>query len=320
MTKTSTSVATTQPQQQTGVAKTQAQLTKQFFTQENVKKRFEELLGKKSVGFVSSVLQCVNSNKSLANADTNTVFQAAMMAATLDLPINQNLGFAYIIPYNENFKDPVDDQWKQRAVAQMQIGWRGFVQLAQRSGQYLRINVTEVYENQFEAYNNLTEELKADFDIEGEGNIVGYASYFKLINGFEKTVYWSRVKVEKHAKKYSIAYKGSGKTPWKDVDQFHEMGKKTVLKNMLSKWGILSIEMQKAMVADQGIIKDAETEDIEYTDNTFQIQETQKVNPEEERIALMIGDAKTAEDLKAIEKDVPDTLIDLFNQKKEEVK
>lgn len=317
MAKTETGVANTTQQQQ-GITKTQAQLTKQFFTQENVKKRFEELLGKKSVGFVSSVLQVVNSNKSLANADTNTVFQAAMMAATLDLPINQNLGFAYIIPYNESYKCDIDGQWKKRQVAQMQIGWKGFVQLAQRSGQYLRINVTEVYENQFKSYNNLTEELDADFNIDGEGVIVGYASYFKLINGFEKTMYWSRPKVEKHATKYSISYKGTGSTPWKDVDQFHEMAKKTVLKNMLSKWGILSIEMQKAIVADQGVINDIETEDIQYMDNPE--EPTIKINPEEERIVLMIGDAKTQDDLKAIEKNVPDNLLDLFNQKKEELK
>lgn len=309
-------LATASQPENTGVALTQQQLTKKFFTQENVKKRFEELLGKKSVGFVSSVLQCVSSNKSLQNADTNTVFQAAMMAATLDLPINQNLGFAYIIPYNESYQDD-KGKWQKKAVAQMQIGWRGFVQLAQRSGQYLRINVTEVYENQFTAYNNLTEELTADFDIDGEGKIVGYAAYFKLINGFEKTVYWSRAKVESHAKKYSISYAGSGKTPWKDVDQFHEMAKKTVLKNMLSKWGILSIEMQKAIVSDQGIIRDAETEDIDYLDNTeIEIQKTSE-EIEKDRMVLLINDATSAEDLAKIEKDVQPELIDLFNQKKD---
>lgn len=305
-------------QQNTGVQKTQQQLTKQFFTQENVKKRFEELLGKKAVGFVSSVLQVVNGNKSLQNADTNTVFQAAMMAATLDLPINQNLGFAYIIPYNESRQ--IEGQWRQVAVAQMQIGWKGFVQLAQRSGQYLRINVTEVYENQFKAYNNLTEELTADFDIDGEGEIVGYASYFKLVNGFEKTCYWSRVKVEKHAKKYSISYKGTGKTPWKDVDQFHEMAKKTVLKNMLSKWGILSIEMQKAIVSDQGVIKDIDTEDISYPDNSFEEAVEIKTDPEIDRMATLINDAETKEDLAKLEKDVKPELLDLFNQKMSEVK
>jgi len=310
-----TQVVTTGSAPGTGVSVTQQQLTKKFFNQDNVKKRFEELLGKKSVGFVSSVLQCVSTNKSLQNADTNTVFQAAMMAATLDLPINQNLGFAYIIPYNESVKNLVTGAWEKKAVAQMQIGWRGFVQLAQRSGQYLRINVTEVYENQFGKYNNLTEELEANFDIEGSGNIVGYAAYFKLLNGFEKTVYWSKSKVITHAEKYSISYKGSGKTPWKDVDQFHEMAKKTVLKNMLSKWGILSIEMQKAIVSDQGVIRDAENEDIDYLDNVEILEVKTAEQIEKERMSLLIHDATSKEDLKKIEKDVQPELLDLFNQK-----
>lgn len=253
--------------EQIGVVKTQAIITKQFFNQDNVKTRFEELLGKKSVGFISSVLQSVNSNKSLVNADTNTIFQAAMMAATLDLPINNNLGFAYIVPYKESWKDD-KGKWQSKVVAQMQIGWKGFVQLAQRSTQYLHINAVEVYENQFVSYNTLTEELVSDFHKDGAGNIVGYAAFFELINGFKKTVYWSKSKVTDHAKKYSKAFSGDGKSPWKDPDQFHEMAKKTVLKNALSKWGPLSIEMNLAIAADQGIIKNAETQDIDYVDNS----------------------------------------------------
>lgn len=251
----------------TGVTKTQASITKQFFSQDNVKNRFDELLGKKSVGFISSVLQSVNSNRSLVNADTNTIFQAAMMAATLDLPINNNLGFAYIVPYKESFKDD-KGKWQSRVVAQMQIGWKGFVQLAQRSTQYLHINATEVYASQFVSYNSLTEELIADFHKEASGEVVGYAAFFELLNGFKKIVYWSKSKVTDHAKKYSKAFTGDGKSPWKDVDQFHEMAKKTVLKNALSKWGPLSIEMNMALVADQGVIKDVETQDIDYVDNS----------------------------------------------------
>lgn len=309
-----TTVAKTN-EQQTGVQKTQQQLTKQFFTQDNVKKRFEELLGKKAVGFVSSVLQVVNGNKSLANADTNSVFQAAMTAAVLDLPINQNLGFAYIIPYKQSVK--IENKWVQKDVAQFQMGWKGFVQLAQRSGQYLRINVTEVYENQFKSYNNLTEELDADFGIDGIGKIVGYAAYFKLLNGFEKTCYWSIEKVTAHAGKYSIAFKSGGKTPWLDDDQKHEMGKKTVLKNTLSKWGILSIDIQKAVISDQAVIIDSDNDDVVYPDNTEDVSHTEvsKEDKEIERIATLIGDAETKADLDALKKDVPTDLLDLFNQK-----
>lgn len=227
---------------------------KSLFAQDNVKKKFEEMLGKKAVGFMTSVLQVISSNRGFENVEAVSIYNAAATAATLDLPINQNLGFAYIIPY--------------KGLAQFQIGWRGLVQLAQRTGQYLKINAIEVYENQFKSYNSLTEELAADFNIEGEGKIVGYAAYFKLLNGFEKTTYWSVIKVMAHAKKYSQAYNSEkGITPWKDKDQVHEMGKKTVLKNTLSKWGILSIEMQKAINVDQAVINNEEGTDITYVDH-----------------------------------------------------
>jgi recombination protein RecT len=253
--------------------------TKDYFNQDGVKKKFNELLGKRSTQFITSVLQIVNSNKLLMAATPESIYNACTMAATLDLPINQNLGFAWIVPYKNS--------------AQFQMGWKGFVQLAQRTGQYLRINVVDVYANQFKSFSSLTEELDADFSKDGEGEIVGYACYFKLINGFEKTVYWSKLKVNNHAMKYSQAYKSAnGMTPWKDAEQFHEMAKKTVLKNTLSKWGILSVEMQTATITDQAIIKDANTLDVDYIDNTKEIID--KVN---ERIEMMLNDCKTIEDL-----------------------
>lgn len=296
---------------------TPQQAIKVFFTAESVQGRFRELLGTKAQGFVTSLLQVVNGNKGLSLAEPNTIYQSAMMAATLDLPINQNLGFAWIIPYDESFKNSTG-QWDKKKVAQFQLGWRGFVQLAMRSGQYARLNVVEVFANQFKSYNIMTEELDANFDIDGEGEIVGYASYFRLLNGFEKTVYWSKTKVIQHAEKYSQAYKSGGKSPWADKDQFHEMGKKTVLKNTLSKWGILSIEMQKAIVVDQAIVKDAETLDVDYVDNTEEVNN--ETNPVHQRIALMIEDAETEKDLKALEKDVPPEMAGLFTVKMDELK
>lgn len=235
---------------------------KDFFSRDDVKVKFQELLGSKSVGFLTSVLQITNQNALLSKATPVSVYNSAAMAATLDLPINQNLGFAYIVPYNEKFKD-AQGQWQQRCVAQFQIGWKGLVQLAQRSGQYKSINVVEVYENQFKKYNALTEELDADFEIDGAGLIVGYVAYFRLLNGFEKTVYWSKTKVEQHGKKFSKTYENSNGV-WKS--NFEAMAKKTVLKSAISKWGILSIEMTKAVVADQAEIKDFETLDVDYKD------------------------------------------------------
>jgi recombination protein RecT len=252
--------------------------TKDYFNKEGVKKKFEELLGKKAPQFITSVLQIVNSNKLLTSATPESVYNSAAMAATLDLPINQNLGYAYIVPY--------------KGQAQFQMGWKGFVQLAQRTGQYLRINVVEVYENQFKSYNNMTEDLEADFLTDGTGEVVGYAAYFKLLNGFEKTVYWSKTKVNNHALKYSQAYKSSnGMTPWKDAEQFHEMAKKTVLKNALSKWGMLSIEIQTAAIIDQSVIKNSDTLEVSYIDN-----EIEKVDKEEERVRLLIEQCENKED------------------------
>jgi len=260
-----------------------AQLTtKEYFNKEGVKKKFEELLGKKAPQFITSVLQIVNSNSLLTKATPESVYNSAAMAATLDLPINQNLGYAYIVPY--------------KGQAQFQMGWKGFVQLAQRTGQYLRINVVEVYENQFKSYNNMTEDLDDDFLTDGAGEVVGYAAYFKLLNGFEKTVYWSKQKVTAHALKYSQAYKSSnGMTPWKDAEQFHEMAKKTVLKNALSKWGMLSIEIQTAAIIDQSVIKNSETLEVSYVDN-----EIEKIDKEEERIKLLIEQCQTKEDALAL--------------------
>lgn len=223
---------------------------KGIFERDSVKEKIVEMLGSKATGFITSVLQVTSNNNLLAKADPKTVYNAAMMAAALDLPINQNLGFAWIVPY--------------KGQAQFQMGWKGYVQLAQRTGQYLKINVTPVYENQFETWNSLTEELKADFSVHGSGKVVGYAAYFKLINGFEKTVYWSHEKVFEHAKRFSQSFNQSF-SPWKS--DFDAMAMKTVLKHTLSKWGILSIEMQKANVSDQAVVNNYETEDVDYVDN-----------------------------------------------------
>lgn len=223
---------------------------KTLFQTDNIKKRFNDLLGEKSQGFISSVLQIVNNNELLSKADPSTVLNAAATAAILDLPVNPNLGFAWIVPY--------------KGQAQFQMGYKGYVQLAQRTGQYQRINVVCVYENQYKGFNALTEDLEADFSVDGNGSVVGYAAYFRMNNGFEKLVYWTKDMVISHAKKYSQSY-GKKFSPWSDVDKFDAMAMKTVLKNALSKWGILSIKMQTAIEADQSVQKEAGK--YHYVDN-----------------------------------------------------
>lgn len=268
---------------------------KQFFEQDNVKKRFQSMLGSRSTQFITSVLQIASSNKLFDNVDAVSVYNSAAIAATLDLPLNNNLGFAWIVPFGGK--------------AQFQLGWKGFVQLAQRTGQYQRINVTEVYENQFKSWNSLTEELNADFSIDGSGLVVGYCAYFRLNNGFEKVVYWSREKVLAHGKKYSKSF-NSG--PWKTEEV--AMCKKTVLKHMLSQWGILSIEMQMAMKVDQSAINDDKAEDVVYIDSP-----DNAVDKEYERVKLLIQDCKSRDELTNLRENTPTELVDkcsdLFNDK-----
>lgn len=263
----------------------------QYFSLPSVQSKFEKLLGQKSQGFISSILQTVNNNRLLANADPKTVLNAAATAASLDLPINQSLGFAWIVPY--------------KGQAQFQIGWKGLVQLALRTGQYSRINCIEVFENQFKRYNALTEELDADFSVDGNGKVVGYAAYFKLINGYEKLSYWSKEKVTAHAKKYSQSY-GTKYSPWSDESQFDAMAKKTVLKNTLSKWGILSIEMQTATLADQAI--QPEEGQYRYDDNVIDI-EAQNEAEETQRVLNFLEKVNTIEDLEMLEDSISDQVI-----------
>lgn len=263
---------------------------KNYFAKDGVQKKFQELLGKRSTAFITSVMQVVNSNNLLIKATPESIYNASAMGAVLDLPINNNLGFAWIVPYNEKFKD-AQGNWQTKCVAQFQLGWKGFVQLANRSGQYKAINVIEVYENQFKSFNRLTEELDADFTQIGAGAVVGFVAYFKLINGFEKTCYWSTEEVKTHGAKFSKTFNNQNSV-WKT--DFNAMAKKTVLKNTLSKWGILSIEMQQAVVVDQAVVNDSETLDVDYVDAGSSIDAT-KPTLSNEDVVSAIADGLTLE-------------------------
>ena len=227
------------------------------------KKKFQEMLGNKAAGFLTSLMNTTNGNAQLQQADPNSILKAGAIAATLDLPIDPNLGFAYIVPYNNKGKNE----------AQFQMGYKGFVQLAIRTGQYKRINVTELYEGQFESYDPITDELKYNLDNRLSDEITHYVAYFQTINGFEKYNVMSREEIENHAKKFSKTYSYKGSS-WQT--NFNTMAKKTVLKLLLSKFGILSIEMQTAQKADQAVIRefDKNNIEVEYVDNENNINDT----------------------------------------------
>lgn len=294
MTKPNTELATTQ---NNGVAKkpaTPQQVIKQFFTADSVQNKFKELLGKKAQGFVASVLQVVNASDYLQKADPKTIYQAAMMAATLDLPINQNLGFAYIIPYGSS--------------AQFQMGYKGFIQLAQRSGQFKTISAAPIFDGQLIAENPLTG-FEFDFTKKKSETIIGYAAYFELLNGFQKTLYMTEAELKAHGTRFSQTFK-QGRGLWKD--DFNSMAIKTVIKLLLSKFAPLSIEMQRAVLADQSIINDAETVDVDYVDQD-EIR-TSAAEIEMNNLIEQINSAQSKAELEALGT-IPDQLLDLYNEK-----
>lgn len=280
--------------------------TKELFQKDEVKNKFKELLGKRSTSFMTSVLQIVSSNDLLVNADPTSVYQAAAVAATLDLPLNNNLGFAYIVPYNAKQKD---GSYKQ--VAQFQLGYKGFLQLALRSGQFLAINEAPIYEGQIKSNNPLTG-IEFDFTAKKSDLAIGYAAYFKLLNGFEKTLFMSVDELKKHGKKYSQTFKNDYGL-WKD--DFDAMARKTVIKLLLSKGAPLSVEMQKAVITDQAVINDADTLDVDYTDN-----DKTEIDKEAERIRLMVGDCQTVEDLNHLQETIgADFPVSLFDERRAEL-
>lgn len=217
----------------------------------DIKKRFEDILGKRAAPFMSSVISLVSANKDLMACDPRTIMAAAAMAATLDLPVNKQMGFAWIIPYNGK--------------AEFQIGYKGFIQLAIRTGQYKTMNTSEVYEDEIREWNPITGEIeftKRDtWKMRDEGKterIVGYVSFFKLLNGFTKYIYMTKTQMERHAARYSPGYHNPG-SKWKK--DFNDMAKKTVLKLNLSRYGVMSIEMQRAITADQSVVVEAWNKD-----------------------------------------------------------
>ena len=208
---------------------------KDAFNSPVVLDKLKSVVNGRETQFVTSLLSIVNNNSHLAKATNTSVLNAAMKAATLDLPIDPNLGFAYIVPYGSE--------------AQFQLGYKGLIQLAQRSGQIVKLNAGEIYASQFKGYNPLTEDLEVDMTVLPKANeeVAGYFAFMRLSNGFEKTLFWTKDRVLAHGKKYSRSFSGKS-SPWQT--DFDAMARKTVLKQLLSTYAPLSIEMQQAIIDD----------------------------------------------------------------------
>lgn len=229
-----------------------------------MKKKFTDILHEKSDSFMGSLMTLVGGDNYLSQAEPMTIIASALKAATMDLPIDKNLGYAYVVPFNRSEK--VGNKWVKHNEAQFILGYKGYIQLAQRSGQYKALNALAIYDGQLIDWNPLTEEFTFDYKAKVSDEVIGYVGFFELLNGFKKTVYWTKQEIESHRIKNA---KGCDKEKlsgaW--VDNYDSMAIKTVLRNMLSKWGLLSVEMQSAITSDEKIFRVDENNDlIEETD------------------------------------------------------
>lgn len=248
----------------TGINGTGIPALKSLLATEAIRKQMKSLLGNKAGHFMMAIVGVVEGTPQLQDCEPQSIINSAIASATLDLPIEKNLGYAYIVPYKDK--------------AQFQMGYKGYIQLALRSGQYKYINSIEIKEGELENYNLLTGEFNFKFieDINQrlEAKTIGYASYIEFTNGFRNTLYMTKEQVLDHAEKYSQSYgtdlkKGYSSSNWSK--NFDAMALKTVLKLNLSKFGALSVSVQKALQIDGSSIKSISEEgtiNVEYVDNT----------------------------------------------------
>ena len=219
-------------------------------------------LGTRGRQFLASILSLANENEQLAKCEPMSVYNSCLIAATLDLPINKNLGFAYVVPYKDN-------------KAQFQMGYKGYVQLGIRSGQFLDLDVREVHEGEFIGLDEMTGTPKFKFDITKQSApVCGYMSYFELTNGFKKFMYMNIDQVKRHARKYSKSYDRKSSVWSTDFDA---MAKKTVMKLLLSRFAPLSTDMTRAIEEDQKV-------DGEYLDNPKNVQRNKKLHVENAQV------------------------------------
>lgn len=225
---------------------------------------------KRAAKFVTAITSAVSANPQLQDCDASTILSAGLLGEGLNLSPSPQLGQYYMVPFN--------DTKNKRKVAQFQLGYKGYIQLAIRSGQYKKLNVLPVKQGELIHFNPLEEEIEVQL-IENEidrenAPTIGYYAMFEYINGFKKAIYWSKEKMESHAEKYSAGYRAhKGYTFWEK--DFDGMACKTMLRQLISKWGIMSIEMEKAVTNDMAVIhENGESEYIETVPETGEVIET----------------------------------------------
>lgn len=280
-------------------------------TAPNTQNYLLQVLGAKKQEFVNNVTALVANDTALQECEPLSIMYSAIKATALDLPLDKNLGFAYVIPY--------DNKKKGIKEAQFQMGYKGFVQLAIRSGQFKTINVTEIRKGEIVGEDLLTGEVKLQRLPNRETlSVVGYIAYFRLTNGFEKTLYMSVDDMNIHAMQYSQTFKSSNKyvkenSKW--TTDFDAMSKKTVLKLLLNRYAPLSIEMRSAITADQSVITE---KGEEYVDNQTCIETNtdsiaQKAIEQSKKNIDIVKQAMQAQEVQAVE--VEASQEDLFEAK-----
>ena len=249
-----------------------------FMSQNAIQNRIAKTIGSdRGQRFITGIVSAVNNNSDLAKCTNNSIYSGALLGESLNLSPSPQLGHYYLVPFKMAKEDSNGKRYYEYQ-AQFQIGYKGYLQLAIRSGQYKKINVLAIKEGELISYNPLDEEIQVSL-IEDEGvrekaKTIGYYAMFEYSNGFKKTLYWSRSKMQAHAEKYSQGYrndlkKGTTYTFWsKDFDG---MAYKTMLRQLISKWGIMSIDLQNAVEKDMGVIKEDGT--VDYPDTQSNIAE-----------------------------------------------
>ena len=268
-----------------------------YLTQDAVKEQINKVVGgKNGEKFVTAIVSAVNTNPALAECTNTSILSGALLGHSLNLSPSPQLGQYYLVPFKNN-KAGVTE-------AQFQLGYKGYIQLAIRSGQYKKLNVLAIKEGELRSFDPLNEEIDVklieDEEEREQAKTIGYYAMFEYVNGFRKAIYWSKTKMEAHALKYSKGYQAKkGYTFWEK--DFDGMAYKTMLRQLISKWGIMSIDMMSAIDADMAVIHEDGTKDYVDTEDIVDVpqpQEEPKADTDKSQSAMpepVVDDTATAE-------------------------
>lgn len=243
----------------------------QYVATNSIQTAIKKIVGEDSQRFISAITSAVTTNPALSECSNDSIVSGALLGESLKLSPSPQLGQYYLVPFNTAIKDENGKNAGWKKVAQFQLGYKGYIQLAIRSGQYKDIDVIEIKEGEYKGRDKTTGKHVFEFindEIEREEKeTIGYMAYFEYLNGFYKNIYWSKEKMEKHALKYSKSYaedkkKKTNYSFWSQ--DFDGMAFKTMIRQLISKWGIMSVEFQKALENDMAVI---ENDKPRYVDN-----------------------------------------------------